>query len=68
MARKGFMPHVFSYSVLINGYCKNFNVEEAMNLYREMILNGVKPTIAIYNILLTDLFQAKRVGEVKKNI
>lgn len=32
MARKGFMPDVISYSVLIIGYCKNSNVEKAVNL------------------------------------
>lgn len=43
------MPNDYSYNVLIGGYCKNSNVEEAMNLYRDLILNT-------YSTLLTGLF------------
>ena len=53
------MPNDYRYNVLIGGYCKNSNVEEAMNLYCDMILNT-------YSTLLTGLFQMGRVGEAEK--
>ncbi|XP_076933598.1 callose synthase 10-like [Bidens hawaiensis] len=42
---KGLVPNVVTYSSLLNGYCKNLKIEEAMNMFHEM-------TIKVYTILI----------------
>lgn len=50
MESMGCKHDVFSYNILINdilinGYCKNKEVEEALSLHQEMLCKGIKPDI-----------------------
>ncbi|GMP77350.1 hypothetical protein CsSME_00033650 [Camellia sinensis var. sinensis] len=36
MVDKGIEPDTLSYNILINRYCKNIKIEEAMDLFQEM--------------------------------
>lgn len=58
---KGCKHYVVSHNALINGYCKNQKVDQAMRLYREMLHEGTRPTIIICNIYPGGSFQAGKV-------
>ena len=49
MITKGCKPNVFSYNILINGYCKAEMIDEAKQLFNEMIHQGLTPNIVSYN-------------------
>ena len=46
---------------MLNGYCKNGRVDDALALYREMFSKDVKPNAITYNIMLHGLFHAGRI-------
>ncbi|WMV32290.1 hypothetical protein MTR67_025675 [Solanum verrucosum] len=66
MIDKKIEPDIISYSVLINGYCKEKPLAEAMQLFHEISQNGSKPDIFTYNILLQGLFEAGKIDSAKK--
>ncbi|GAY54913.1 hypothetical protein CUMW_160450 [Citrus unshiu] len=40
---------VYSYNILINGYCKDRNVEDAVSLRREMLSEGIRADVTTYS-------------------
>lgn len=66
VSRGGCQHTVVSYNRLMNGYCKNWKVDEATHLYREMIGKGIRPTVITYYTLLGGLFQEGKVGDARK--
>lgn len=52
MASWGLAHDVYSFSMLINGYCKCKRMDEAMRLFEEMRCKGLSPTIVTYTTLL----------------
>lgn len=42
MVNKGCKHNIVSHNALINGYCKNQKVDQAMRLYREMLDEGTR--------------------------
>lgn len=51
MESKGCRHDVYSYNILINGYCKDRNVEDAVSLCREMLSEGIRADATTYNTL-----------------
>lgn len=41
LVNKGCKHNVVSHNALINGYCKNQKVDQAMRLYRECLMKGL---------------------------
>ncbi|XP_031284276.1 pentatricopeptide repeat-containing protein At1g62680, mitochondrial-like [Pistacia vera] len=65
IARKGYRPDVVCYTTLINCYCKNKEVNEALSLYREMISKGIRPNVITYTTLLTGFFLIAKVKDAQ---
>ncbi|KAH9696327.1 pentatricopeptide repeat-containing protein [Citrus sinensis] len=66
MESMGCKRDVFSYSILINGYCKNKEVDEALSLHSEMLSKGIKPTVVTYGTLFLGLFEVHQVEHALK--
>ena len=58
MVEKGFSPDLFSYNILINGYCKSKQIDEAMRLFHEMSNKGIIPDVWNYNTLIGGFFSS----------
>jgi leucine-rich PPR motif-containing protein len=63
MLKEGISPSIITYSSLINGFCKQSDVEEAMKLLNEMKASNVDQTIATFSKLVEGCIQH---GDVKK--
>ena len=55
MVEKGCSLDVFSYNILINGYCKSKKIDEAKRLFHEMSNKGIIPNVVAYNTLIDGL-------------
>ncbi|MFS7928010.1 putative tetratricopeptide-like helical domain superfamily [Helianthus anomalus] len=66
LTSKGLVPDVFTYSSLLNGYCKSLKIEEAMHLFHEITRKGLKPDIVSYSAMLQGLFRVGRCGAARK--
>ncbi|KZV40818.1 Pentatricopeptide repeat (PPR-like) superfamily protein isoform 1 [Dorcoceras hygrometricum] len=53
-------PSSFTYSILIDGFCKKSNLEKALLMLEEMDENGFPPCPAAYCSLINSLCRAKR--------
>ncbi|KAF5453156.1 hypothetical protein F2P56_028083 [Juglans regia] len=60
MKAKGVAPSSFTYSILIDGFCKTNRVEKALLLLEEMDEKGFPPCPAAYCSLINSLGKAKR--------
>ncbi|KAJ8501058.1 hypothetical protein OPV22_011610 [Ensete ventricosum] len=60
MKEKGIEPSAFTYSILIDGFCKTNRVEKALMLLEEMDEKGFPPCPAAYCSLIDALGKAKR--------
>ncbi|XP_026378017.1 pentatricopeptide repeat-containing protein At3g22470, mitochondrial-like [Papaver somniferum] len=68
MMDHGISPDVVNFSILIDSpvwYCKNRKLGGAMQLFKKMKQNGLKPTTITYNMLLRALLQDGRVRAAK---
>jgi pentatricopeptide repeat protein len=60
MKKDGVVPSSFTYSILIDGFCKTNRVEKALLLLEEMDEKGFPPCPAAYCSLINSLGKAKR--------
>ncbi|KAA8540426.1 hypothetical protein F0562_024655 [Nyssa sinensis] len=60
MRTNGVVPSSFTYSILIDGFCKTNRVEKALLLLEEMDEKGFPPCPAAYCSLINTLGKAKR--------
>jgi len=51
MVERG-LSDVIAYTVLMNGYCKVGRLQEACDLFVQMINSGIKPDVVAYTVLL----------------
>ncbi|XP_035835786.1 pentatricopeptide repeat-containing protein At3g22470, mitochondrial-like [Helianthus annuus] len=63
---RGLVPGIVTYNSLLNGYCKNQNIEKAMQMFREMAGEGLKPDVVTYNTMLQGLFKVGRCVAARK--
>ena len=63
MCSIGLKQDDFTYSILIDGYSKNGRIDDALVVIREM--DGVKPSIITFNIMIGVLLKGSRMEEAK---
>jgi pentatricopeptide repeat protein len=61
MIKKGFVPDVVFYSIIIDGFVKAWKLQQALKLYHNM-----KPYIFTYNSLVNGLCHGDRFPEPMK--
>ncbi|KAL5972859.1 hypothetical protein ACLOJK_039665 [Asimina triloba] len=59
-------PDVFSYSILIQAFCKIGYLDSAISKLEEMELHGVKPCVITFNVLLNGLYLGDRFSDAEK--
>ncbi|CAJ2641917.1 unnamed protein product [Trifolium pratense] len=57
-------PNVLTYNILINGYCKNKRIDEAMVLLSEMHGKNLAPDTLTYNSLIDALCKCVRISDM----
>ncbi|KAL4293201.1 hypothetical protein AHAS_Ahas18G0104400 [Arachis hypogaea] len=60
---RNFVPNVWSYNILISGYCKNKRFDEAMKPFQYICSKNLDPNIETYNILLHALCDRQQLGK-----
>ena len=50
-------PDVYCYTVLIDGHCKTNNLQDAIDMYDEMIARGLQPDIVTYTALMSSCWR-----------
>lgn len=61
------LPNVVSYTTLIRGYCENQLIPEALEIFDEMVDQGLKPNKITYNTLMIQgLCEAKKLDKIKE--
>lgn len=57
----GLVPNEVTYTTLINGYCKDRNIVEAMKFFDEMLQKECVPNEVTYHALITGLCKARTI-------
>lgn len=57
-----FSPDVVSYTSVISGYCKLGEMQKALNLFKEMISDGIKPSLVTFNALIDGFGKINDMG------
>lgn len=52
MTHRGLAPDIVSYNSLINGLCKMGRIQEAVNLFEKLQVEGIQPDAITYNTLI----------------
>ena len=60
IVERGCSLDVFSYNILMNGYCKNKRIDEAMHLFHKMSNKGVTIDVVTYNTLIGGFCRVER--------
>ncbi|RYQ96721.1 hypothetical protein Ahy_B08g092575 [Arachis hypogaea] len=63
MIERGQQPDIITYTILMDGYCRNNEVDKARNLFDMVIERGFVPDVWSYNILIKGYVKIKRVDE-----
>ena len=58
----GVTPDVYTYNILIRGFCKNSMVDEGFHFFKEMMSFDCDPDVVTYNTLVDGLCQAGKVS------
>ncbi|RYR72003.1 hypothetical protein Ahy_A02g006210 isoform D [Arachis hypogaea] len=64
----GVTPDVYTYNILIRGFCKNSYIEEGFRFFKEMMSFDCDPDVVTYNSLVDGLCKAGKVFENMKNL
>ncbi|CAK9135922.1 unnamed protein product [Ilex paraguariensis] len=59
-------PNVVSYTTLIRGYCGKQEIDEALDVFREMVDHGLKPNRITHNTLIQGLCEAQKLDKIKE--
>lgn len=52
MRKKGLSPNVFTYNILIRGFCGNKELEKGLSFFDEMERNGCLPNVVTFNTII----------------
>ncbi|KAK7270729.1 hypothetical protein RJT34_26112 [Clitoria ternatea] len=63
MTERGEQPDVITYSILMNGYCLNNDVDGARKLFDMMIKSRLVPDVWCYNILIQGYCKTERLDK-----
>jgi pentatricopeptide repeat protein len=63
---KGLQPNVWTYNVMIKGFCKEGLLNEAIELLEKMEGNSCSPDHFTYNIIIQDFLQYNETSWVVK--
>ncbi|KAK9942182.1 hypothetical protein M0R45_007863 [Rubus argutus] len=63
MTRNGVSPNVYTYNILIRGFCGARNLEMVLYFWGEMEKNGCLPNVVTYNTLIDAYCKLKRIDE-----
>nr|GFC99283.1 pentatricopeptide repeat-containing protein At3g16010 [Tanacetum cinerariifolium] len=66
MKDKGCAPTVYTYTELIRGLGKAGKVEEAYNVYVDMLKHGCRPDVVLINNVINVLGRVGRLADAKK--
>ncbi|KAL1218868.1 Pentatricopeptide repeat-containing protein [Cardamine amara subsp. amara] len=66
LADTGNSPDMFTYNVLLNGFCKEGNIDGALKLFSVLQLKGLSPDSVTYNTLINGLYRVGREEEAFK--
>ncbi|XVF09209.1 hypothetical protein REPUB_Repub07fG0072400 [Reevesia pubescens] len=61
--RGRFKADVISYNIIANGWCLIKRTNKALETLKEMVENGLTPTLTTYNIMLKGYFRAGQIEE-----
>lgn len=60
LADSGVVPDIFTYNILINGFCKARNITGAFKLFQDLQLKGLTPDHVTYGTLIDGLYRVDR--------
>jgi len=66
MIASGVSLNVFSYNILIRGFCAAGNLEMGLRFFEEMERNGCLPNVVTYNTVIGAYCKLKRIDEAFK--
>ncbi|KAJ0716960.1 putative tetratricopeptide-like helical domain superfamily [Helianthus annuus] len=67
MDERGCKTDIYAYSTIIDSLCKDKMIDDAFNLFEEMVFHkGILPDVITYTSLIHDLCNLGRWGEVSK--
>ncbi|KAI3829099.1 hypothetical protein L1987_03213 [Smallanthus sonchifolius] len=62
MQSVGLTPNFITYSVLLDGLCKNHRVNEALSFFGIIINSGIHPNVALYTVLIDGCCKNGKLG------
>lgn len=66
MIRTGVSPNVFTYNILIRGFCGVRDLEKGLGFFAEMQKNGCLPNVVTYNTLIDAYCKSRRLDDAFK--
>ncbi|CAA7018375.1 unnamed protein product [Microthlaspi erraticum] len=74
MVRRGLVPDLFTYTIMIHTYCRGNELQKADDLFEDMKKRGIKPDVVTYTVLLDSHLKSDPehretgsvIGEVQK--
>jgi len=63
LIKRGYIPDVVLYSVIIDGFVKALKLQEALRLYHKMLHEGINPNLFTYTSLINGLSRDDRLPE-----
>ncbi|KAL0414805.1 UNVERIFIED_CONTAM: hypothetical protein Sradi_1682200 [Sesamum radiatum] len=64
----GYSPNVFTYTILIDGYCNAKRVDDAFRLLEKMKVRNVRPNDATYRSLINGVFRSLPPNEAFESL
>nr|XP_043636831.1 pentatricopeptide repeat-containing protein At1g74900, mitochondrial-like [Erigeron canadensis] len=61
--KRRFRADTISYNIIANGFCLIKRTPRALEVLREMVVNGLEPTLKTYNVILNGYFKAGQLKE-----
>ncbi|KAK9093739.1 hypothetical protein Scep_025208 [Stephania cephalantha] len=59
-------PNVVTWTTLLRGYCEKQWIDEALEVFEEIVKSGMKPNGITYNTLIQGLCAAKRFDKIRE--